>query len=66
MTFVLAMVTHPDVQLRAQKEVDLVVGPNRLPEFSDIPDLIFISAIVKEVLRSAHSSLLSECFNVGH
>jgi len=46
MTFVLAMVLHPDVQLKAQKEVDLVVGPNQLPEFSDMPNLTFISAIV--------------------
>ena len=64
MTFVLAMVLHPDVQLKAQKEVDLVVGPDRLPEFSDMPNLTLISAIVKEVLRSVFSPLSSECFHV--
>ncbi|KAJ3557508.1 hypothetical protein NP233_g11723 [Leucocoprinus birnbaumii] len=51
MTFILAMVLHPEVQLKAQKEVDSVVGAGRLPSFSDIPNLKYISAIVKEVFR---------------
>ena len=66
MTFVLAMVMHPDVQLKAQKEVDSVVGPDRLPEFSDMSNLTFISAIVKEVFRFVYSPLLSECSHVYH
>lgn len=55
---------HPDVQLKAQKEVDSVVGPDRLPEFSDMSNLTFISAIVKEVFRFVYSPLLSECSHV--
>ncbi|KAF5348522.1 hypothetical protein D9756_009684 [Leucocoprinus leucothites] len=51
MTLFLAMLLHPDVQLKAQEELDSVVGPDRLPEFSDMPHLTFFSAIVKEVLR---------------
>lgn len=51
MTFVLAMLKHPDVQRRAQLEIDSIVGPNRLPNFSDIPRLPYLSAVVKEVLR---------------
>lgn len=50
-TFVLAIVTHPEVQIKAQKELDSVVGRDRLPEFGDRQSLPYIDAIVKEVLR---------------
>ncbi|KAJ7230278.1 cytochrome P450 [Mycena pura] len=50
-TFVLAMLAHPDVQARAQAEIDSVVGPGNLPDFSDEASLPYVSAIVKEVLR---------------
>ncbi|KAF5360986.1 hypothetical protein D9756_005147 [Leucocoprinus leucothites] len=42
---------RPDVLTKAQKEVDDVVGTNRLPEFSDIPHLQYLSAVIKETLR---------------
>jgi len=48
--FMIAMVLHPEVQAKAQKEVDDVLG-DRLPDFSDEPDLPYVAAIVKEVLR---------------
>jgi hypothetical protein len=51
MTFILAMLIHPEVQLRAQEEIDSIVGVDRLPDFSDIPRLPYLSAIVKETLR---------------
>ncbi|KXN85011.1 O-methylsterigmatocystin oxidoreductase [Leucoagaricus sp. SymC.cos] len=51
MTFILAMLLHPDVQHKAQREVDTVVGPDRLPDFTDMPHLTYLSAVVKEVLR---------------
>jgi len=50
-TFILGLLTHPEVQARAQKELDSVVGHDRLPEFSDRPSLPYIDAILKEVLR---------------
>ncbi|KXN84170.1 O-methylsterigmatocystin oxidoreductase [Leucoagaricus sp. SymC.cos] len=50
-TFFLAMLLYPDVQRRAQQEIDSVIGHDRLPEFSDLDELPYISAIVKEVLR---------------
>ncbi|PPQ95404.1 hypothetical protein CVT26_008250 [Gymnopilus dilepis] len=50
-SFILAIVLHPEVQSRAQEELDCVVGRDRLPDFSDRPSLPYISAIVKEVLR---------------
>jgi cytochrome P450 len=47
----LAMVAYPEVQLRAQAELDAVVGRSRLPTFADYPHLPYIRAMVKEVLR---------------
>ena len=45
------MALHPDIQLRAQEELDAVVGQNRLPDFTDRPHLPYVNAVVKEVLR---------------
>lgn len=50
-TFVLAMVCFPQAQERAQRELDKVLESGRLPGFSDVPSLPYISALVKEVLR---------------
>ncbi|KDR70119.1 hypothetical protein GALMADRAFT_254949 [Galerina marginata CBS 339.88] len=50
-TFILAILTHPEVQVQAQKELDRVIGRDRLPDFNDRPSLPYISAILKEVLR---------------
>jgi hypothetical protein len=36
---------------KARKEIDDVVGHNRMPAFSDIPALPYLQAIVNEVLR---------------
>ena len=49
--FILAIVTHPEVQVKGQREIDSVVGRERLPDFNDRPFLPYITAIVKEVLR---------------
>ena len=45
------MVTYPDVQKRAQEELDSVVGRTRIPTFADLPHLPYIRAMVKEALR---------------
>ena len=45
------MVSHPEIQKRAQDELDAVVGRSRTPTFADIPNLPYIQAIVKESLR---------------
>lgn len=45
------MVKHPEVKVKAQQELDTVLGPNRIPTFSDKDSLPYISAIVKECLR---------------
>ncbi|KAH9028791.1 cytochrome P450 [Lactarius hengduanensis] len=49
--WMLAMVTYPDVQRRAQAELDAVVGRTRIPTFSDFQRLPYIRAMVKEMLR---------------
>ena len=36
-TFLLAMTLHPEVQRKAQHELDRVIGKNNLPSFSDRP-----------------------------
>ncbi|KIM43420.1 hypothetical protein M413DRAFT_18002 [Hebeloma cylindrosporum] len=50
-SFVLVMLLYPEVQMKAQKELDAVVGQDRLPEFSDRASLPYTNAILKEVLR---------------
>ncbi|KAJ7251425.1 cytochrome P450, partial [Mycena rebaudengoi] len=50
-TFILTMLANPDVQKRAQEEIDAVVREGHLPSFDDEESLPYVSAIVKEVLR---------------
>lgn len=50
-TFIMAMVLHPEAYKKAQEEIDRVVGKDRLPEFSDAESLPYISAVIKEVMR---------------
>jgi len=44
------MLCFPDVQKKAQEELDRVLG-GRLPELSDEKNLPYITALVKELLR---------------
>ena len=44
------MALYPEVQKKAQAEIDSVVGPNRLPDFHDRPSLPYIT-VVKESSR---------------
>ena len=45
------MAMHPEIQQRAQKELDSVVGDRRLPMHNDQSSLPYIEAIMKEALR---------------
>ncbi|CDO71681.1 hypothetical protein BN946_scf184915.g25 [Trametes cinnabarina] len=49
--FFLAMCHYPEVQRKAQAELDAVVGPHRLPDFGDRDALPYINAVIKEALR---------------
>lgn len=51
MVFILAMVLHPDIQARAQAEIDAVVGSGRLPDMGDRDSLPLVRRIIKESLR---------------
>ena len=49
--FLLAMALYPEVQSKAQAELDEVVGLGRLPDFSDRASLPYTNALVKELVR---------------
>jgi len=51
-TFILAMLHYPEVQRKAQAELDRVLHRGkRLPGYEDQSDLPYITAVMKEVLR---------------
>ena len=69
-SFFLAMAIYPEVQKKAQMEIDAVIGNNRLPDFSDRDALPYTNAIVKEAMRwqpvsplGTLSSFLSQTFS---
>ena len=45
------MTLYPDVQRKAQAEIDQIVGNSRLPNFADEGALPYVRAVLKEVLR---------------
>jgi len=51
MSLILALLLHPEVQKKAQDEIDAVTGRGRFPNFEDRPRLPFVDALCKEVLR---------------
>ncbi|KAI0767229.1 CyP450 monooxygenase [Fomes fomentarius] len=51
LTFLLAVATNPEVQQKAQAELDSVVGPTRKPTFADRDSLPYVNALLTECLR---------------
>ncbi|KAM5353693.1 hypothetical protein ACJ41O_000343 [Fusarium nematophilum] len=49
--FIQAIILWPEVQRRAQEEIDRVVGPDRLPNMDDYDNLPYIRCCIKESLR---------------
>jgi len=45
------MALYPDVQEEARAELDRVVGKDRLPEFSDRPNMPYLEAVLQETAR---------------
>lgn len=45
------MSEYPDVMAKAQKEIDSVVGSDRLPTFADRKNLPYVEALFNECLR---------------
>ncbi|THH17578.1 hypothetical protein EW146_g3259 [Bondarzewia mesenterica] len=52
-TFFLAMTLYPEIQKKAQVEIDSVIGSERLPTLADRPYLPYVDAVISEVLRWA-------------
>ncbi|KAI0052441.1 cytochrome P450 [Auriscalpium vulgare] len=50
-TFFLILLLYPDVQARAQAELDAVLGGARLPDYVDRAALPYVDAVCKELLR---------------
>ncbi|KAF7346407.1 O-methylsterigmatocystin oxidoreductase [Mycena sanguinolenta] len=69
--FFLAMAIHPEVQKKAQIEIDTVIGTHRLPDFEDRPSLPYIEAVYREVMRwkpvvplgLAHANTTDDIYN---
>jgi cytochrome P450 len=55
--FVLAMLLYPDIQKKAQEEIDKVTG-ERLPTMEDAQALQYIRACIKETLRWMPTTIL--------
>ncbi|CAG8622274.1 5336_t:CDS:2, partial [Cetraspora pellucida] len=52
LTWIVAVLANnPEVQSKAQQELDRVIGHSRLPEVSDEPNIPYIRAIIKEGQR---------------
>jgi hypothetical protein len=49
--FMAAMLLYPDVQAKAQAELDVVVGSDRLPDHSDRDNLPYVNSVILETLR---------------
>ncbi len=73
-TFVLACCAFPETLIKAWEELDRVVGPYRSPDFSDEPNLVYVKALAKEVLRwrsvaiiggQPHAPIQDEIYKVG-
>ncbi|KAF9069316.1 cytochrome P450 [Rhodocollybia butyracea] len=50
-SFLLAMVQNPDVQSKAQAEIDHVIGRDRLPTLEDRRSLPYVESVYREVMR---------------
>ncbi|KAG5338879.1 hypothetical protein C0989_005681 [Termitomyces sp. Mn162] len=70
-TFIYAMLLNPAAQRKAQDEIDSVVSRKRLPDFSDRPNLPYVEAIYREIMRwhpvaplgLAHSTSADDVYN---
>jgi len=51
MVLVMAAARFPEAQKKAQEQLDLVVGQDRMPSFGDLDDLPYVNAFVLESYR---------------
>ncbi|KAH0580683.1 hypothetical protein H2248_002170 [Termitomyces sp. 'cryptogamus'] len=70
-TFIYAMLVNPEAQRKAQDEIDAVIGRKRLPDFSDRPNLPYVEAVYREIMRwrpvaplgLVHSTSMDDVYN---
>jgi cytochrome P450 len=48
-SFVLALISYPECQRRAREEIDMMIGPDRLPTIEDFDNLPYLRALINEV-----------------
>jgi cytochrome P450 len=71
MLLVLYLMQNPEVQRKAQEEIDHVVGNSRLPTLNDIPNLPYTNLILHETYRInplsplgiPHASVADDIYN---
>uniref|UniRef100_A0A0W0FVR2 Putative P450 cytochrome n=1 Tax=Moniliophthora roreri TaxID=221103 RepID=A0A0W0FVR2_MONRR len=56
--FFFVMARHPEIQKRAQAEIDQITNKQRMPNFGDQESLPYITAIIKEISRWAPTAPL--------
>ena len=63
--FLLAMVLYPEVQARAQEEIDSIIGKDlkRLPDWDDRASMPYVEAVIRETLRWFPVVPLGLCFS---
>jgi hypothetical protein len=54
------MTLHPEIQKKAQMEMDALTNGSRLPTIADRPSLNYLNCIVKEVIRWFTPAPISE------
>jgi len=59
-SFILFMISHPDVMRKVRDELDRVVGPDRMPTFEDEPNLSYLVACIKETLRRRPPTIMGK------
>lgn len=57
-TFIMTMMIYPEIQKKAQAELDALLNGERLPTLDDRDALPYLTAILKEVLRSVSCCVL--------
>jgi len=58
-SYPVAMLHFRDVMLKAQAEIDAVVGHDRMPGFEDRDRLPYVRGLINEILRWRPSTALS-------
>lgn len=50
-SFIMAIACNPEVQKKAQQQIDAVIGVERTPQWEDYADIPYVAQIQKETLR---------------